>query len=200
MPGYQTRYSGAGVAPHSGFGASGYWGLPAGTNVGTATATTLNALTMCMYQFPASAGNIDRLGIWITAGGGASSVVRLGAWAVDGSGAPTTLLVDGGTVDGNAIGFASVTVDIPRPSNGLVLLGCCPQGSGTPSIVRVDSGTVPAHLVPAGGFSAGQFSPSFRMWLVSGTSGAFASNPSVGSRVPGTNLVSVAPAVLARHA
>lgn len=198
--GYVGRYGGGEPNPPVGFWSSGYWGLPSGICTGVTMSTTLNALVMCMYQFPAGASNIDRLGLWITAGGGASSVVRLGAWAVDASGAPSTLLVDAGTIDGNATNLGSVTVNIPRPANGYVLLGACAQGTGTPTVVRIDQGGVASTLAPAGNWGLSQTSPVFRHWLFSGTTGAFSSSPSVGTRQPGTNLTNTAPCVLVRHA
>lgn len=127
--------------------------------VNTGAAPTLNRLNYAGAMVPA--GTIDRIGVWITAGGTAGSVVRLGLYDTDTStGDPGSLLVDGGTVDTTGTGFKEVTVSTTVTA-GLLWIAAVAQVA-VPDWIHTGSypciwisETTPTNFIPGGYGEAG---------------------------------------------
>lgn len=119
--------SGGGDGPGGPALKSGYYVRPLGALNGT------SMVALRCYFVPLAierAISIDRIGTYISGGGGVGTVIRFMVYA-DSNGVPDALLVDGGTVNANSTGPAEVTVNTAL-SVGKVWIAMV--SDGTPSV------------------------------------------------------------------
>lgn len=126
--GDDSRFGGGGgyAGPVLMSGTYAAWsGNPTTVNVGISAAFS----GMFWTPFPISrAVTIDRIGVYVTGDGGASSLLRLGIYSQAATGGPGALLLDAGTVSCNGTGFKEITVS-QALSAGMVWLCAVRQGN-----------------------------------------------------------------------
>lgn len=111
---------------------------------------TLAMTASKLYFTPASfaPGQLDRIALYVTSGGGAGSVIRVGIYAAAANGLPGALLADLGTQVSTGTGALEWTTT--ASVNGLVMLAAVAQVGTAPTIaglsgadgVRSNSGSL----------------------------------------------------------